>query len=260
MKKPKNTDREPSPGIDRQAAGTTVLLLMAGFLMWACSDMAAEVEQDFNPVFTDKDGMIEEIIFLDAEEGILFEQAVEDFTSRIYEKDGQLHLKPSPTGSPPESQWHYLFRQGLHTANEMIRTGEASLEELATPRHYRYEAEAEAETSKSFVPGDTPPDAANTQPPGAWDYTYIGGGLHSLYLSHEAYIWVLAGGTFTSGFLNKIGLGWVSLGLAGVVIISGTHYTIRGQGGGIRIFFWFLGSTPVMWAIYPEAPTDQDLE
>ncbi len=257
MKKPKNTGREPSPGIDRQTAGMTSLLLIGGFLMWACSDVAEEVEQDINPVFTDKDGLIEEIIFLDAEEGILFEQAVEDFTSRIYEKDGQLHLKPAPTGSPPESQWHYLFRQGLHTVNEMIRSGEASLEELATPRSYRYEAETE--TSKSFVPGDTPPDAANTQPPGAWDYTYIGGGLHSLFLSHEAYHYFLFGAGSAVGFSSLMGVtAPITTCLLVAIGFGKLHYDLHSGGGGIRIYIWNIGGLFFTRIIYPEAPADAD--
>lgn len=259
MKTSKTTKREPSPANDRQTAIMAALLLIAVCIMWACSDMTEDVEQEMQAVINDDEEMIGEIIILEGEEAVLFEQAVEEFTSRVYAKDGQLHLRPAPKGSPPESPWHYLFLQGLHTANEMIRTGEASLEELSTPRTYHYEAETKTESSKSYVPGDTPPDAANPQPPGDWDYSYSGGGLHSIYLSHEAYHYFLWGVGSAASFASLAGVpASVSATILAVIGFSKLHYDFRGKGGGIRIYIWNVGGLIFTRIIYPDPPPDAD--
>ncbi len=173
-------------------------------------------------------------------EEALLKDAIRVFREYQYVRNGLLHIDAQcgqEIGIP--DHWFGLFIQQLEFNNQLILQGYTSLEALMQTGVYTT-LPGEPGTVWLKNDGDAPHVEVNN----------LGGNFGSVRLSHEAVMWLLAGGGTLAGLLNQLGIGWAGLFTAAGTVFIGTHYLLHGSGGGMTIYVMGLGTNTIFWVSY----------
>ncbi len=174
----------------------------------------------------------------------VFKDELTYFLNSLTIKDGLYQVNRTHCRLQSEKhKWVPLFTEAIESVNKMITDGSLTINELNQDKDLIL-------TRDSFI---NKSGGTTDTVPGNFRYRNLGGGLHSIWISHEVYEYSLLSGKLISPILllGSFPAQLVGIGLATASVFNKFVYDKFGQGGGAEYYFWNFGQSYFIWVNYP---------